>query len=174
MPLMPSFRENPRLHANVGVCLALSLIGAAVVMEVRHGERGRPATLILFLASYPFAAYGCGGYAASKGYGVWWGILPAILGLNLLALTHLSNLPDRAGTWSHVPFSSRIVDSLLLLLTAAMVIALLTCVVLAWGGRIEPEYRMPGKIGVFICFTYFYWLFWLTRLTSSSEEREWR
>ena len=100
--------------------------------------------------------------------------LPAILGLNLLALTHLSNLPDRAGTRSHVPLSSEIVDSLLLLLTAAMVIALLTCVVLAWGGRIEPEYRLPGKIGVFICFTYFYWLFWLTRLAPSSEEREWR
>lgn len=97
-----------------------------------------------------------------------------IQGLNLLALTHLSNLPDRARTRSHVPLSSQFVDALLLLLTAAMVIALLACAVLAWGGRIEPGYRLPGKIGVFICVAYFMWLFWLNRLAPSSEEREWR
>ena len=168
MSWMRSFRENPRLHANIGVGLALGLLVAAGGWEARHGEPGRPVSLVLFLASYPFAAYGCGGYAASKGYGAWWGILPALLGLNLLALEHLVHLPDRVGMQRGGSLRSRLVDALLLLLTAVMVLALLVCAVLAWGERIEPQYRRPGKVGVAICLAYFFWLLCLHRLARTS------
>src|SRR5262245_35120810 len=53
MSWMRSFRENPKLHANIGVGLALGLLVAAGGWEARHGEPGRPVSLVLFLARLP-------------------------------------------------------------------------------------------------------------------------
>ena len=55
-----------------------------------------------------------------------------------------------------VSTSSRLADALLMLLTAGRVFALPGCAVLAWGGSIEPEYRSPVRIGVFIGLAYIF------------------
>jgi len=166
---MKSFSEDPKRHANLGVLVAGLLIGMAVGWELWQGGQNRSVSVLLFLASYPVAAYGCAGYAASKGYSVWWGILPALLGLNLLALSHLTNLQEQKSVGTEPRGINRLADGLLLIVTAVMVFGLLASAVLAWGGNIEPKYRRLGKIGVAIGLVYFAWLFILGRSLSASK-----